>query len=122
MKTNPHIILIQDDPYLVETRKALLQKQGYSVDVVQSVREARRECAKFQCDLVIVDADKDHDTALELCEEIKMNNPRLKVALMTGYFVHLTSECPDAVVSREDGPAGFMSKVKTLLARSVLEL
>ncbi len=110
------IILIQDDPYLVESRKLILENQGYSVGVVYSVKEARRVCREFNCDLVIVDSDQDHNSAMELCEEIKLNNPRLQVAVMTGYHVYLHSECPDEVIRQEEGPAGFIKKVKSLLS------
>jgi DNA-binding NtrC family response regulator len=110
------IILIQDDPYLVESRKLILENHGYAVGVVYSVKEARRLSREFDCDLVIVDSEQDHNAAMELCEEIKQNNPRLQVAVMTGYHVYLHSDCPDAVIKQEEGPAGFIKKVKSLLS------
>lgn len=113
-----HIVLIQDDPYLVETRKAILEAHGYSVEVVQSVKEARARCRELICDLVIVDAEKAHNTALELCEEIKQNNPALNVVLMTGYHVFLDTDCPDDIVRQEEGPQGFIRKVDNLLSPS----
>lgn len=111
-----HIILIQSDPYLVESRKAILEKFGYSVEVVENVRTARQRAHDFVCDLVIVDANKEHDTALELCDEIKQNNPNLIVALMTGYNVYLRSDCPDEVIRQDEGPEGFIAKVTNLLS------
>lgn len=110
------IILIQDNPYLVESRKLILENHGYAVGVVYSVKEARRVCREFSCDLVIVDSEQDHNAAMELCEEIKQNNPKLRVAVMTGYHVHLHSECPDAVIRQEEGPAGFVQQVQSLLS------
>lgn len=114
--TKQHIILIQNDPYLIESRKAILEKFGYSVEVVESVAEARRQAHMFVCDLVIVDAQKEHDTALELCDEIKQNNPDLNVALMTGYHVYLRSDCPDEIIRQDEGPEGFIAKVTNLLS------
>jgi DNA-binding NtrC family response regulator len=111
-----HIILIQDDHYLVASRKAILEKSGYSVNVVESVKEARKRCREFVCDLVIVDAQKAHDTALELCDEIKQNNPNLNVALMTGYHVYLHTDCPDEIIRQDKGPEGFIAKVNDLLS------
>src|SRR3954466_1344257 len=102
-----HIVLIQNDPYLVETRRALLERHGYSVEVLQSVKDARARSKTFQCSLVIVDADKAHDSALELCDEIKQSNPELNVALITGYHVYLDTDCPDEIIRREEGPEGF---------------
>jgi DNA-binding NtrC family response regulator len=110
------IILVQDDPYLFETRKAVLESNGYRVDLVHTVKEARRRSRELRCHLVIVDSEKDHDTALELCEEIKLNNPNVNVAVMTGYHVYLHSDCPDEVIRQEEGPAGFLYKVQKLLA------
>ncbi len=110
------IILIQDDPYLVASRKLILENYGYQVDIVYSVKDARRLSREFDCDLVIVDAEQNHDAAMELCEEIKQNNSRLQVAVMTGYHVYLHSDCPDAVIGQEEGPAGFVRKIKSLLS------
>jgi two-component system, NtrC family, response regulator GlrR len=119
-KTSPsrrqHIILIQNDPYLIASRKAVLESRGYLVEVVAGIDEARARCKAFQCDLVIVDADKAHNTAMELCEEIKQNNPSLNVVLMTGYHVYLHTTCPDEIVRQEEGPEGFVSKVENLLS------
>jgi putative two-component system response regulator len=113
-----HIVLIQDDPYLIETRTAILTGRGYSVEVVRSVREARALCREFKCDLVIVDANKAHNPAMELCEEIKQTNPSINVVLMTGYHVYLHTECPDDIVGQEEGPEGFVSKIEKLLSPS----
>lgn len=111
-----HIILIQDDPYLISSRKAILEKFGYSVEIVESVKAARQRAHDFVCDLVIVDAHKAHDTALELCDEIKQNNPNLNVALMTGYHVYLRTDCPDEIIRQDEGPEGFIRKVNDLLS------
>jgi DNA-binding NtrC family response regulator len=116
--SNKHIVLIQSDPFLAETRRRILEGRGYSVQVVDTVKQARNIAVKFDCDLVIVDADKSHDMALELCEEIKKNNPGLNVALMVRYHVYLKSECPDEVIRQEEGPEGFMQKVDDLLRPS----
>jgi CheY-like chemotaxis protein len=113
-----HIVLIQNDSYLVETRTALLISRGYSVEVVQSVREAKSQCQNFKCDLVIVDANKAHNPAMELCEEIKQHNPSQNVVLMTGYHVYLHTECPDEIIAQEEGPEGFIAKIENLLSPS----
>jgi DNA-binding NtrC family response regulator len=105
-------------PYLIETRRALLTSRGYSVEVVHSVTEARARCREFKCDLVIVDANKAHNPAMELCEEIKQHNPSLNVVLMTGYHVYLHTECPDDIVRREEGPEGLIAKIERLLSPS----
>jgi DNA-binding NtrC family response regulator len=111
----PLIVLIQEDPYLIATRKKLLESNGYRVHVVRGVNEARARCRELACDLVIVDSDKAHHTSIELCDEIKQNNPALRVAVMTGYHVFVRSECPDEIIKQEDGPAVFLDKIRSLL-------
>lgn len=115
------IILIQDDPYLVESRKLLLQTNGFQVGVVYTVSQARKMARELDCDLVIVDSEQDHNSAMELCEEIKQHNPKLAVAVMTGYHVYLHSDCPDEVIRQEEGPAGFVAKVRSLMADKAAE-
>lgn len=111
-----HIVLIQNDPYLIGTRVAILTSRGYSVEVVESVDQARARCRDFKCDLVIVDANKAHNPAMELCEEIKQNNPSVNVVLMAGYHVYLHTQCPDEIVRQEEGPEGFIAKIEDLLS------
>jgi ActR/RegA family two-component response regulator len=113
-----HIVLIQDDPYLVETRSALLKSRGYSVEAVHSVKEARTKCREFKCDFVIVDARRVHNSAMEVREEIKQHNPSVSVVLMTGYHVYFHTECPDDVIGQEEEPEGFVTKIENLLSLS----
>jgi DNA-binding response OmpR family regulator len=110
------IVLVQSDPYLVNTRTAMLEKQGYVVKAVHTVESARGICRGISCDLVIVDSEEDYQTATELCEEIKAGNPAINVAVITWSAADLDSECPDEVIRRERGPQEFLDKVRLALA------
>jgi DNA-binding response OmpR family regulator len=109
------IVMVQTDPYLVETRKAILEKNGYEVRAVHTVDEARAACRNFLCDLVIVDSEQNHKLGLELCEEIKLANPTVNVAVIAWYDTPANSDCPDEVIRREKGPHEFLTKVKAAL-------
>ncbi len=116
MKPAKRIILVQNDAYLVSTRKALLEQQGYEVQAVHTVGAARAACQNMDCDLVIVDSEEDYRSAIELCEEIKAADPSVSVAVITWHESKLDSECPDEVIPRVRGPQEFLNKVKLALA------
>jgi DNA-binding NtrC family response regulator len=116
MKEKKRIVLVQNDQYLIDTRKALLEHQGYKVEAVHTIETARQVCRNLHCDLVIVDSEEDYDAALHLCEEIKAEQPDTNVAVITWYESDLGSECPDEVIPRVKGPQVFLNKVRLALA------
>jgi DNA-binding NtrC family response regulator len=116
MNAQKQIVLVQNDQYLIDTRKALLEQQGYAVKAVHTVEGARAACQSLHCDLVIVDSEEDYDAALKLCEEIKSEQPDINVAVITWNESELDSECPDEVIPRVRGPQVFLNKVRLALA------
>ncbi len=66
--------------------------------------------------LVIVDSEEDYAAALELCEEIKAENPEVNVAVIAWNASEIDSECPDEVIRRQRGPQEFVDKVRLALA------
>lgn len=116
MESAKRIILVQNDAYLVVSRKALLEQQGYRVEAVHTVDQARAVCRNLTCDLVIVDTEEDYRAAVELCAEIKAENPAVNVAVITWHTADLDSDCPDEVIRRERGPQEFINKVRLALA------
>ena len=116
MKSAKVIVLVQNDPYLVSTRTTLLAKQGYVVKAVHTVEESRQLCHDFSCDLVIVDSEEDYKAAIQLCEEIKTENPEVNVAVIAWHGSEIDSECPDEVIRRDRGPQEFVEKVRLALA------
>ena len=116
MKSAKVIVLVQNDPYLADTRTAMLRKQGYVVKAVHTVDDARQVCHDFACDLVIVDSEENYKAALQLCEEIKTGNPEVNVAVITWHGSEIESDCPDEVIRRDRGPQEFVEKVRLALA------
>jgi DNA-binding NtrC family response regulator len=116
MKKRDRIVLVQNDQYLIDTRKALLERNGYTVKAVHTVDGARAVCRSLHCDLVIVDSDEDYNAAMQLCDEIKADDPNVNVAVVTWHAAEIDSECPDEVIRRERGPQEFLDKVRLALA------
>ena len=65
---------------------------------------------------MIVDSEENYQAAIQLCEEIKAENPEVNVAVITWHGSEIDSECPDEVSRRERGPQEFVDKVLLALA------
>ena len=91
MKKRDRIVLVQNDQYLIDTRKALLERHGYTVQAVHTVESARAICQSLHCDLVIVDSEEDYNAAIKLCEEIKAEDPEVNVAVITWHAAEIST-------------------------------
>jgi DNA-binding NtrC family response regulator len=116
MQAAKRIVLVQSDPYLFGSRKAILEQQGYKVMAVHTVAEARRAISNLSCDLVIVDTEENYQAALDLFEEIKAEKPEINVAVITWTSAEIESDCPDEVIRRDRGPQELLNKVRLALA------
>ena len=87
-----NILLVDDDPVLVELGQDMLTELGYRVTGRTSSLEAlalfRDRPDRF--DLVISDMTMPHMTGLELLQEIKRNHPAIPVILCTGFSEAIT--------------------------------
>ena len=53
---------------------------------------------------------------MQLCEEIKAEDPEVNVAVITWKASDVDPKCPDEVIRRERGPQEFIDKVRLALA------
>jgi CheY-like chemotaxis protein len=113
-----HILLIDDEPVLLEIGKQMLEHLGYQVTVRTSSIEAlglfSSEPSRFH--LVITDMTMPNMTGEKLAGEILKIRPELPIILCTGFSEHLTEGKATALGIRE-----FLMKPLTLkdLARAV---
>ncbi|MDH3282191.1 MAG: response regulator [Gammaproteobacteria bacterium] len=55
MKDKPHVLLVDDDPYLVELMSLILAQAGYRVDTAADGAAACRRVEQHAYDLIILD-------------------------------------------------------------------
>jgi signal transduction histidine kinase/ActR/RegA family two-component response regulator len=83
-----HILLIDDEPSLVECGERMLKRLGYRVTAVQSAGEAldliRRGSGEFDC--IVTDLDMPEITGIALARECRGLLPGTPVVLMSGYW------------------------------------
>ncbi len=81
------ILLVDDDPVLLQTMKELITKIGFTVHALnfplQALKLFRQNPVRF--DLLITDLFMPEINGLELAEELHKIKPRIPVILMTGY-------------------------------------
>ncbi len=83
-----HILLVDDEPSLVECGERMLQRLGYRVTAVQSGGEAldliRGGAHEFDC--ILTDLDMPEITGIALARECRGLVPATPVVLMSGYW------------------------------------
>jgi PAS domain S-box-containing protein len=104
---NESILVIDDEPDIVESLRVMLQRTGYTVTVATHPEEAFSliEDQARHFDLVITDQTMPEMTGTELTRRILQVRPDLPVIICTGFNEQLT----DAVV-RETGARKLMLK------------
>jgi len=115
-----HILLVDDEPLLVEIMERFLTMLGYKVKGFIDSREAMAWYGENadRIDLVITDMTMPHLTGAELAREILAQRPEMPIVLCTGY-----SEVMDAEKAMAMGIRKFIAKPvdNSVLAHSVRE-
>jgi DNA-binding NtrC family response regulator len=79
-------ILILDDEEIVVTRlKAVLEKEGYSVEAFTDSIEAKEKIGEDDFDIVITDLKMAKLDGMQLFRFVKQRNPETEVILISGF-------------------------------------
>jgi DNA-binding response OmpR family regulator len=88
------ILLVDDEPESRKQRIGILKDRGFAVYPALAIEQARTRCRRGGYDLIIVHANNNNkDMALDLCEQIRTNDPTQLLLLMSA---------PDVRVPRRD--------------------
>jgi PAS domain S-box-containing protein len=117
------ILVVDDDPFIADLNKSILERSGYTVTVITSSEEALAQVCLHpdDVDLVLTDQIMPNLSGLELAMEIRKIRPELPIILCSGYSSAITEE--EALTS---GIKKYVMKpvdIKTLtqLVREVLD-
>jgi YesN/AraC family two-component response regulator len=78
------ILIIDDEPYILQMLKKMLEKAGHEVSLASNGREGMDLFEKASTDLVITDIIMPDKEGLELILEMKKKRPALKIIAMSG--------------------------------------
>jgi putative two-component system response regulator len=82
---NSTLLIVDDDPYVLESISALLKEYGYTVFTSQNGHDAFRMVEKIHFDVVLTDIKMPHSTGIELLQNIHTYNQQIPVILMTAF-------------------------------------
>ena len=109
-----HILIVDDDPEILDLVSRFLRKHGYRVTGVRNGIEMRESLAAASIDLVILDLMLPGEGGLSLCREIRSRSS-LPIIMLTAM-----GEETDRIVGLEMGADDYLPKPfnsRELLAR-----
>ena len=99
--TKYNLLLVDDDPFILEGIGEDLESRGYRVTRVNSGEKAIDVLQRTRFDLVITDQTMPDMTGFELARKLLLIRPGIPVILCTGYSDSLNGEADkDARISR----------------------
>ncbi|GMU91898.1 MAG: hypothetical protein AMXMBFR4_09560 [Candidatus Hydrogenedentota bacterium] len=110
-----NVLVVDDDPAVVDTLCAFLETRGYSVQSSPNGRHALDTIEATAFDLVISDIEMAEVNGYELLRRTRQRHPKIGIILMTGYAEkHPLSEALRA------GADGYISKPFSLRKFSLI--
>ncbi|EBS0232307.1 two-component system response regulator GlrR [Salmonella enterica subsp. enterica] len=100
-----HLLLVDDDPGLLQLLGMRLTSEGYSVVTAESGQEGLRVLHREKVDLVISDLRMDEMDGMQLFTEIQKVQPGMPVIILTAH-----GSIPDAVAATQKGVFSFLTK------------
>ncbi len=102
---NNNLLIVDDDPYVLESLSSLLTEFGYTVSTCQNGREAFEKIKELRFDVVLTDIKMPEVTGIELLRHIHIIDPQLPVILLTAF-----AELDVAVDALKRGAFDFITK------------
>lgn len=122
MTTEPHLLIVDDDPEIRDLLARYLKKHGYRVDTAADGRQMRRQLDDGRFDLVVLDLMLPGEDGLTLCRDLRARSD-LPVIMLTAM-----GEETDRIVGLEMGaddylakpfnPRELMARIKAVLRRA----
>jgi len=78
-------MVVDDDQHLLQSMGQWLDSQGFSVQVADSIKQAKSRMANNSFDVALIDLRLGNDDGFELLEYCKSSAPQMVAILMTGY-------------------------------------
>ena len=100
-----HILIVEDDIAFLKMLTTFLQRKGFDVTGVSTIKDAKDALGTNAFPLVITDLKLPDETGLALLEYVKQVSPVTRVIMMTGY-----AEVTSAVEAIKKGALDYISK------------
>lgn len=120
------ILIVDDDPDIVEAGRLVLEKEGFQIGSASSYPEGMQQIKEFQPDLLILDVMLEQpDDGLRMARELRRQGSTLPILMLTSVnaAMGLNIDKDEEMVPVNEfqpkpvDPAALVEKVKRLLAR-----
>ena len=105
MKHGGSVIIVDDDPTVLNFTSLLLAKRGYTTFPCNNAGDAIDVLGKNQIDVVLTDIMMPEVTGIELMEKVHNINPEIPVILVTGF-----ADLDKAIEAIKKGAFDFITK------------
>jgi len=114
------ILVVDDEPLILEACRRVLSKEGHRITLVGGTREALAALEKARYHLVIADLKMPETDGLHLIEVARKRWPHLPILAMSGYPTRDTvssslASGADNFIAKPWTPAEFLEAVRKLL-------
>lgn len=103
------ILVIDDDPMILQLIAEILKPKGYHVDLCESSGEALEQLIDFKYNLMLIDSKLPGISGPELLKYCKEHHPMVEVIIITG-----NPELEEAVATVKTGAFDYLSKPFTV--------
>jgi two-component system catabolic regulation response regulator CreB len=100
-----HILLLEDDPAIADTVRFSLEREGFVVEHLSWLHEARQRLAEAPPDLALLDLGLPDGNGLDLCRELRQQGGAMPVMILSA-----RAEEWDRVLGLELGADDYLSK------------
>lgn len=77
------ILLLEDDAGLIDGLVYSLERNGFSLDVVRTVKDAENYLSKHEYDLLLLDVTLPDGTGFEVCEHVRKTGSDVPIIFLT---------------------------------------
>lgn len=109
------VLVVDDDPTILEVISTFLESKGYSVETSANGQQALESIEQAEFDLVISDIEMAGMNGFELLRRIRESYPKIGIILMTGY-----EEAHPLSAALRAGADGYISKPFSLRKFSLI--
>jgi two-component system, OmpR family, copper resistance phosphate regulon response regulator CusR len=110
-----NILIVEDEPKVVEFLKKGLEEQGYNTDIAFDGKMGERLGCRNQYDIILLDVILPHINGYDLCKKIREKSPNVPIIMLTAL-----GATDDKVTGFDSGADDYLVKpfeFKELIAR-----
>jgi len=113
------VLVVDDDPKMVEMLTSILEGAGYMVETASNGKEAIKACKKYPIDIGLIDIELPDTKGTQLLSSLKQVQPKMVKIILTGYpsienAVIAVNEKADGYILKPFNPEELLQKIKKI--------